>query len=299
MAKLVNLSNLIFGRLGRVRAPSAKTRPTTLNRAAVEGADYNRVARLAYEAILAPADIMAVRPTGISAQTPHPGVAPQLIDSYLETQGNSIPDIGKVKKILQMPHVILEIGCGSCEVAMRIAQCNPGWGIIATDLYECPPFSDSGSHYHQVARSWKERRLAAQHLPQENLTVLKAEIEILRYLPDQIVDTLLIINPEPRVGKALLDFLFQSDLCRKIKPGDRQLMVLPYSREMGIHSCGGYEFDHGEDWSLGLGFLMASGFQFIKEQGLQWGVDLYRTSPYWGNSTQMDVYVYGNRRSPA
>ena len=37
-------------------------------------------------------------------------------------------------------------------------------------------------------------------------------------------------------------------------------MILPHCREIGIYACGGYEFDHSEDWSLGLGYLMDSAF---------------------------------------
>ena len=217
-----------------------------------------------------------------------------LVDSYLQDQGNNSADIAKLHQVLQYPYVILEIGCGGCELAMQIAEQNHSLGIIATDLYECPTGNDTGSGYHRVARDWKESRLAAQQVPLENLVVLKSEIDLLRLLPDQSVNTVLIINPEPKVGKILLDTLYRDSLHARIKPGPKQIVILPYCREMGVFACGGYEFEHDEDWSRGLGFMMASGFKFRKAQQVQWGVDLYRTSPYWRSSTQTDVFVYGN-----
>ena len=50
-----------------------------------------------------------------------------------------------------MQHIILEIGCGSCEIARQIAGRNPGWGVIATDLYDSDePGNATGSRYQRV-----------------------------------------------------------------------------------------------------------------------------------------------------
>jgi hypothetical protein len=296
MPKLDFFKNIISGRLSRRRqksvtipAAGSDDPPVT-----VIATDPATAAAPTHQTLAAYASL-PLRLTGEAAGMQVAGAQRALIDNYLTDQGNSAPDIAKCHRILQYPHIILEIGCGSCEVAMQIAARNPHSGIIATDLYECPTLPDPGSHYHRVAHAWKERYLAPQQQPLDNLVILKAEIEILRHLPEQTVDSVLIINPEPKIGKILLGAILAGALHARIKPGARQIVILPYCREMGVYACGGCEFDHDQDWSLGLGFLMASGFEFRKSDRIQWGVDLYRTSPYWRNSTQTDVYVCGNR----
>ena len=62
---------------------------------------------------------------------------------------------------------------------------------------------------------------------------------------------------------------------------------------MGLMACGGCGFEHDPDWSRGLGFLMESGLQFKRGVSIQWGVDLSRISEYTRNSTQRDIYIYG------
>lgn len=294
MSKFVFLKSIISGRLSRGR-PKLVTVPPGIGDLPVTGIATDPVTTAGphHQTLTS----YASRPlpfAGNPSVTPMPGVQHALVDNYLTEQGNSAADIAKCHRILEYPHIILEIGCGGCEVAMQIAARNPHSGIIATDLYECSLSPDPGSHYHRVAHAWKEQCLAAQQAPLDNLVVLKAEIEILRLLPEQTVDSVLIINPEPKVGKLLLDAIHAGALHARIKPGPRQIVILPYCREMGVYACGGCEFEHEEDWSLGLGFLMASRFAFRKANRVQWGVDLYRTSPYWHNSTQMDVYAHGN-----
>ena len=122
---------------------------------------------------------------------------------------------------------------------------------------------------------------------------MRARISILDLMPYGCVDSVLVVNAEPNVGKAIVAELYKNNLYLRIKPGDRQIVILPHCREIGINACGGYEFDHSEDWSLGLGYLLGSAFQFKKAGPVQWGVDLCRTSPYSGNSTQKNVYVHG------
>jgi hypothetical protein len=294
MPKLLFLKNIFSGRLSRDRSkmvsipPGINDPPLTRIEIAPSLTAYNHRKALTSDESLRQG--LNSNPSGL----PVSSVECALADSYLEAQGNSSADIDKLHQILQYPCIILEIGCGSCEIAMQIAIRNRYVGIIATDLYECHAPRHKASGYHRVARAWRKRGLAAQQLPLENLVVLKSEIDLLRLLPDQSVDTVLIINPEPTIGKILLDTLCQDSLHTRIKPGPKQIAILPYCREMGVYACGGFEFEHDEDWSLGLGFMMASGFQFRKAQQVQWGVDLYRTSPYWRNSTQTDVYVCGN-----
>jgi hypothetical protein len=103
-----------------------------------------------------------------------------------------------------------------------------------------------------------------------------------------------LVNPEPLVGRALLDLLADPAVYAKIKPGHSQIVIVPFSREMGVVACGGYEFDHVEDWSKGLGFIKSSAFEFRRADKVQWGVDLRGSSPYSKNSTQAGVYLYGS-----
>ena len=216
-------------------------------------------------------------------------------EAYLGAEGNSPEDIRKLDFLLGMSAVLLEIGCGDGAVARQIAEKNPDTGVIATDVYLWDVPLPPGSHYQQVALAWKQRQLAAQQSPPANLVLLRARVDILRHLPPQGVDTVLMIHPEPSVGREVLRRLAEPALYRSLKPGRHRIVVLPFSRELGYWACGGHEFDHGEDWSRGLGFLMECRFAFQKGQRVQWGIDLPRASRYTSNSTQTDVYVAGER----
>ncbi len=212
---------------------------------------------------------------------------------YLAERENCPEDIKKLNDLLQMPRVVLEIGCGNAETAHQIALMNPGMGVIATDLYDHTDQPTDGSGYGQIARVWRERRLPAQMDMPPNLVILRAEAGMLRHLPERTFDTVFLINPEPQAGKSFLDLLRVESLISKIKKGPVQIAILPYSREMGVMACGGSGFEHDPDWSRGLGFIMGSGFQFMRAAATHWGVDLSRMSAYTGNSTQTDLYVLG------
>lgn len=216
---------------------------------------------------------------------------PTPLERRLIDAGNPVPDVLRLRRMLGMAEVVLEIGCGDADLARRIAEGNPRTGVIATDAYPWETGSVCGSRYREVALAWKEGRLAAQRTPPTNLATLRADIGILEDLPARSVDALLLIHPEPLVGQAVLGRLAAEGLRRALKPGPRAIVVLPYSREMGVYACGGCEFDHAPDWSRGLGFLMSSPFRFARGDRVQWGVDLPLTSRYTRNSTQSDVYV--------
>lgn len=212
---------------------------------------------------------------------------------YLLCRENSTPDIRKLNNLLRMPQVLLEIGCGDGQAALQIALKNPGIGVIATDLYDWSHQSANGSGYGKIARAWRARQLSTQTDAPPNLVVLRAEADFLRYLPVGAVDTILMINPEPRVGKSFLDLLRGESLNLRIKQSPNQIVILPYSRELGVAACGGFSFEHDRDWSRGLGFILGSGLGFRRSASVYWGVDLSRISAYTGNSTQRDIYVCG------
>jgi hypothetical protein len=212
---------------------------------------------------------------------------------YLLGRKNCTKDIDKLSAILKMPQVLLEIGCGNAEVAQQIALKNPGIGVIATDLYDWSDQSSNGSGYGKIAREWRARQLPAQIATPANLVILRAEASLLRCLPLRAIDTILLLNPEPFVGKAFLDLLQGESLSLRIKHGPLQIVILPYSRELGLAACGGFSFEHDPDWSRGLGFILGSGLGFKLGASTHWGVDLSRISAYTGNSTQRGIYVCG------
>lgn len=216
------------------------------------------------------------------------------LTTYLNEQQNLPEDITHLHRILAMQNVILEIGCGACEVAHEIALNNPDWGVIATDNYAWDVSSAECSHYQKLAQEWKAKQLKVQQTTPANLVILRAKAEILNFIPDQRINSVLLVNPEPLVGKAFLDLLSEHLFYAKIKNGGRQLVIVSFSREMGVATCGGNEFEHSEDWSMGLGFIMASRFKFQKADRIQWDVDLRGSSTYSKNSTQTNVYLYGN-----
>lgn len=214
---------------------------------------------------------------------------------YLRERENGEQDINKLIEILKMPQVLMEIGCGNAEAARQIAFRNPGIGVIATDLYDWshPQYSRSG--YGQIAREWRAGQLGAQMNPLANLVILRAETDLLQCFATQAIDTIILINPEPLVGKAILALLQGESLSLRMKHGPMQIVILPYSRELGLMACGGCGFEHDPDWSRGLGFIMGSGLRFKRGASIQWGVDLSRISAYTGNSTQRDIYIYGKQ----
>jgi hypothetical protein len=212
---------------------------------------------------------------------------------YLRERENCEQDIDKLVAILKMPQVLMELGCGNAEAARQIALKNPNVGVIATDLYDWSHPQSSSSGYGQIARKWRAGQLPAQMNPLSNLVILRAETDLLQLFPIQVIDTIILLNPEPLVGKAILTLLRGDCLSLRIKHGPKQIVVLPYSRELGLMACGGCEFEHDPDWSRGLGFIMESGLRFKRGASIQWGVDLSRISAYTGNSTQRDIYIYG------
>lgn len=230
------------------------------------------------------------------SRTPNRRVVPFpcVLSAYLRDHGNPSDSICKTHRLLQMPRVMLEIGCGVGEAARRIAVKNPDMGVVATDLFDGLPASCESSYYGKIARDWREGVLPAQQDPPDNLVILRAEADILRCLPLGCIDTILLINPEPTVGRAFLELLRQDDLCRRIKQGPTRIVILPYSREMGVMACGGFDFEHDPDWSRGLGYIKGSGLSFRQGLPVQWGIDLRRVSAYSANSTQSDLYIWGD-----
>lgn len=212
------------------------------------------------------------------------------LEDYLSALDNFPEDTLKCRSVRSLPKQVVEIGCGTADIAFQLALRNPDIGVWATDKFDCCGPGACGSGYRRVALAWKEKKLAAQQACPENCVVLRAEADLLYYLPPHSIDAVLLINPEPAVGEAVLARLATPAIYGKLKPGGR-IVVLPYSREMGIMACGGLEFDHIPDWSRGLGFLQSSALAFFKAQRYQWGIDL-AASRYTPNSTQSGTYIH-------
>ena len=243
--------------------------------------------------IIIPSDLCP-RPTIVHGSDDPQRPDPSELFRYLTRRGNHIGDISKVNAILRMPQVLLEVGCGSGEAAHLIALHNPDMGVIATDLYDCGCDPANGSYYGKIARLWCARQLPAQQDAPPNLVFLRAEADLLRCLPVAAIDTILLINPEPRVGQAFVRLLQEEAIASKVKPGPNQIVILPYSRELGVMASGGFSFEHDPDWSRGLGYILGSGLSFRRGLPVQWGVDLLQVSAYTGNSTQRDIFIYGD-----
>jgi len=217
--------------------------------------------------------------------------------TYLRARGNPEDEIDRCLQISARARLILEIGCGDGEVARRIAMRNPHVGILATDIYDAS--SERTSHYGRVARKWELRQLEAQKQPLSNLVLLRAEGDVLDRLPDASLDSALLIHPEPSVAADFFAGIACRGLKTRFKPGTDALVVKPFSREIGVMACGGFEFDHGNDWSQGLGFLIESPFVFQSSPPVHWSVDLSRSSLYARNSTQNQVFVCRDLSAPA
>ncbi|MFO8085194.1 MAG: hypothetical protein R6U27_12850 [Desulfobacterales bacterium] len=218
-----------------------------------------------------------------------------LLNAYLFSQENVPEAISKLKATFEMDHIIFEIGCGSGEAAWEIAKKNPHTGVIAIDKYDWTVPIKEGSHYQKTALAWRKKCLKVQQHTPENLVVLRAGFEIIRYFPDHSIDSILMLNPEPKVCEAFLKAIDENRWLQKLKPGSEQILVVPFSREMGITACGGFECDYSENRPGNLDFLFAGPFQFRRGEKTHWGLDLSRASAYSRNSTRNDVYIYGNQ----
>lgn len=212
--------------------------------------------------------------------------------AYLTRQGNRPEILARLNHILKRDTTILELGCGNAEIAWQIASQNPAIGVIATDIYHSPCLTGSVSGYAKASRAWTNGLLKAQILAPANLVILRAGACLLSLLPPESISTILMVNPEPAVGRAFLKLLAENPVsCRAVRPGISQLVIKPFSKKMGIAACGGYEFSTEADWSRGIGFMRDSPFVFSDAPRTQWKVDLGVFSDYSKNSTQAGVSV--------
>lgn len=220
------------------------------------------------------------------------------LKEYLLFQENIFGDFDKIEYVLNMPRVILEIGCGTGDAARQIALNNPDIGVIASDKFDWCFHSAKYSHYQRVAMDWKEKKLPVQKSLPENLILIRAETNIIRYFPDHSIDTVLLMNPEPKVAESSLLLLSNPCLFKKLKPGVTQILVIPFSRQMGLMASGSFEFDHSEHCPRGIGYITSGPFAFRKGLRKYWGLDLSRLSGYSKNSAISDVFIFGNRYIP-
>ncbi|MFA4854805.1 MAG: hypothetical protein WC616_05600, partial [Candidatus Omnitrophota bacterium] len=109
---------------------------------------------------------------------------------------------------------VLEIGCGDTEVAWEIAR--RGIGVIATDIFKTSSQKGNPNIYREFGLKWRKDTLKAQLSDLPNLTVLKAGAGLLRYLPDGLLDYILLVNPEKEVLHQVLGML-ASGLAKKVK----------------------------------------------------------------------------------
>jgi hypothetical protein len=220
------------------------------------------------------------------------------LTQYLQLQENIPADIEKIEHVLRLPRIILEIGCGTADVAWKIALKNPDVGVIASDKYDWSTDAGEHSYYRRIAVAWKEKKLPVQENFPHNLVLLRADTEIFRLFPDRSIDTVLLMNPEPNVARSFLFSVSCPSLLKKLKPGDPQILVIPFSRRLGLMASGSLEFDHDGDCPRGISYLTAGPLAFRKGPKEHWGLDLSCISSYSKNSTLNDVYIFSNQFIP-
>jgi len=219
------------------------------------------------------------------------------LQAYLENQGNLAETITRFGRILKMDTVILELGCGNAEIAWQIALKNPSMGVIATDIYRSPCLTGAVVGYAKASRAWTNGLLKAQVFAPDNLVILRAGACLLSLLPPASIDTISMVNPEPAVGRAFLNLLAKTPAAvQAVRSERRQLVIKPFSKKMGITTCGGFEFITEPDWSRGIGFMVESPYDFRNAPRIQWKVDLGAFSDYSKNSTQTGVSICDNLR---
>ncbi|MCX5714520.1 MAG: class I SAM-dependent methyltransferase, partial [Candidatus Omnitrophica bacterium] len=158
--------------------------------------------------------------------------------------------------------VILEFGCGPARTAYALAQANPGTGIIATDVFRPrKPNLLVYDPYAKYTQGWESGELPAQTEPllSDNLAVVRAEADILRYVPDNCLDYILLVNPAFQALKEL--FALREELVRKLKTGGK-IIIKPVG---DFKDCLPY---------------IGDGFTFQEAESVFLSVDLDRVSDF-------------------
>ncbi|MDD4956199.1 MAG: hypothetical protein PHH49_00815 [Candidatus Omnitrophica bacterium] len=159
--------------------------------------------------------------------TTEPGVM-----DYLLTRGNPSGEARKALDILRkrsdaasgINKVVLEIGCGTATFADQLVRANPDMAVIATDIYDT---ENKVPLYGGWARDWERGRLRAQRRNDPRLAILRADMDILRAMPDGSLDSILLMNPAgPDITNDLVNMLQNEGLLNKLRP-DGTIVIKP------------------------------------------------------------------------
>ncbi|MBN2145700.1 MAG: hypothetical protein JW774_13890 [Candidatus Aureabacteria bacterium] len=140
----------------------------------------------------------------------------------------------------------LEIGCGDAQVSLEIAKRNPGANVLATDQYrKGDPRTDA---YAKVTHDWEQGELQAQQSGLDNISIARAEFNILHEIPDHSLDYLLLINTS--TPSALQDLCSYKRLIQqKLKIGG-VILWYPYNNpEIYVDVNNHYHFQKTENFS--------------------------------------------------
>ncbi|MFC1590583.1 hypothetical protein ACFL42_03735, partial [Candidatus Omnitrophota bacterium] len=144
------------------------------------------------------------------------------VRDYLLAKGNDPKDVGKfLKALLHQKTIILEFACGEAEAAYALAENNDIF-VLATDIFTSNKWT---STYNAYARDFRNRKLPGQENneyekpPLENLSVMRAEADILEVLPPDTIDCILFLNATYDAEKALAGMLKEDRYMRVLKRG--------------------------------------------------------------------------------
>ena len=181
-------------------------------------------------------------------------------DEYLRLMGNRTGDIQKAVQLLARQRfsrrlsLLVELGAGRAQIAFELAMRHPNLLVLAADVYD--------PSYELISSDWDNRKFLAHDFPLKNLAVLRAGVDILHYLPDESLKTLLLINPEGTVASSVTQLISDGIIQRKLQPKP-QVVVKPFER-LGIWMRKYFP----EDWVL------------EKRNSHYLGVDLDKTSDF-------------------
>ncbi|MDO8675914.1 MAG: hypothetical protein Q7K71_07380 [Candidatus Omnitrophota bacterium] len=203
-----------------------------------------------------------------------------LLEAYLKQVGN-----GKFHEaydalqlaIRQGKQIIIEIGSGNTNNALALAKKNPEAFILATDEYKINPTGQTV--YKDFALDFEAERLSAQKSGSDpleavqNIRVVRGFADIVLYLPDATVDSIVLVQPAKEALEELIELIVgASNMLRKLQ-----------GASIAVYGMEGLVDTYLE--------LIISKFNFLKQSSPVFkNVDLGKNS-FWKEGMEGDLYL--------
>ncbi|MBF0217074.1 MAG: hypothetical protein HQL30_08790 [Candidatus Omnitrophica bacterium] len=126
-----------------------------------------------------------------------------------------------VEILMSKSRIVIDAGCGNADPARAMAEADKEAGVIAFDIYNAGP---GVAGFSRDALAWESNTLEAQKDQPGNLAILRADIRLLKYLPDNSMDKFIAGSP----GFGLWEDIMGTapKILAKLKAGG-ELIIIP------------------------------------------------------------------------